>query len=241
MFLIGSMKALPLVLHGQDYLKVDVAVASKLIGGLKVIEEGTRKTANEIRTIKGMNLVGIPSLFTPCGKNQQSAFCYSCGGPVLATAGIQVKTTSVEKPILTFCMPCAEGKNPLYGSGAEEDAVREERKAIQGLHLTGTELFRIDEDGYIYRKKGRFWDSTSIDPGLNEMTLIDAAKATKFGIEMGRCVSCGEPIGHGVSVRSQAVGYGPWCARQYGWYYPKNEAEAQQIIMERAEEDAAAS
>ena len=69
--------------------------------------------------------------------------------------------------------------------------------------------------------------------------LLNAVEASAFGKQIGRCFNCmsiGRP-GHLSDDRSLAVGYGPDCAANNGWWYPTAD-EAAQILRGTLDLDA---
>jgi hypothetical protein len=77
----------------------------------------------------------------------------------------------------------------------------------------------------------------SVADGLANGTtrMLSGAEATAFGRQHGRCFNClaiGRP-GVLTEDRSLAVGYGPDCADNHGWYYP-TAAEADAILRPKA-------
>lgn len=66
-------------------------------------------------------------------------------------------------------------------------------------------------------------DKLTVDMKLSE------EDARAFGHKFKVCCNCGDPIGYGDkrgTLMSYAVGYGPVCANNNGWHYPRNIHEA---------------
>lgn len=166
--------------------------------------------------------------------------CRGCDGPIEAGVDLAIQTASGWS---AWCMSCAtttpEQRAAAVAAAAAErlaaaSAAQQARAALHGLHRFGSDIYRVNEDGSVDRRRGRQFRPVpeSRMPLLNERTLLDAEGASQYGIETGRCCNCGDLIGHGDSRRSIAVGYGPVCAKRWGWFFPTDE-EAEAIIARR--------
>jgi hypothetical protein len=93
----------------------------------------------------------------------------------------------------------------------------------QAGHLAAKELVQTDMLGleweFQYRGKAGLKE-------LTETTLMEMDEARKFGRITSRCINCLAKLS---DERSLAAGYGPKCAQNHGWWYPKM-AEAMEII-----------
>jgi len=103
--------------------------------------------------------------------------------------------------------------------------------AIHKLYLTQNDrlackvLNVIDGHGsFEYVKGGVRLVGDRVNAGTARLLTEDEART--FGKLHGFCVNCARDLD---DDRSLAVGYGPVCAKHYGWYYP-NVAEAAAIL-----------
>lgn len=232
---LAEFKALPW-LRGQEYERVDRATTSKTIDGLKVISDNLKQLAAQNLRASADALLkqeypGIPNVTSVMVTRFSGNPCFKCGIATDRNSGDLYVTfrNGSRKPC---CLACATGKEI-----EDPTTANEARKELKGLHKVDHKLYRVNEDGSINYRDGRAWKKTTRDPGLSKWTLITEERAQTYGLETGKCINCGEPIGAGQSRKSLAMGYGPYCAKQYGWYFPKSEEEAERILANRIKKE----
>lgn len=154
--------------------------------------------------------------------------CCRCHRATVAGTDIAIK---VQGKFQGWCLTCAT-TDPAEADAAEA-AAKAALAALAGLHLFDRKVYRISDDGTVEVRRGRRWYEVKGDAApFSDATRVTAEIASAYADEFGQCCNCGESIGEGESRRSIAVGYGPVCAKRWGWYYP-TDAEAEDIIARR--------
>lgn len=218
---IAGLTVLPALLHDTEWQTVSKAQVSSVIDSLK----------------------GLSSLFASAAKASQYPFlpphqrvmvtrfdgqCAKCHRGTIAGTDLAVQVNGKWK---AWCLSCAT-TDPAEADAAAA-AAKAALGALAGLHLFGQKVYRISDDGTVEVRRGRRWYEVTGDAApFSDATKVTAEIASAYADEFGQCCNCGESIGEGESRRSIAVGYGPVCAKRWGWYYP-TDAEAEDILTRR--------
>lgn len=170
---------------------------------------------------------GIPSGYIRVFPARFDKECSVCGAHV--SEGVDPVAEFPGRRFVNYCQACASS-DPAEAQAkadAEYQARLDEALRHPGLHLADNKVWRVDADGVHARRFGPYFRPVQSFPALNADTLLTGDRATAYAAQHGCCIACNESIGHGTERRSLAVGYGPVCAKRYGWRYPsKDEAEA---------------
>lgn len=148
--------------------------------------------------------------------------CVVCSAAI--TPGVDW-TAKIHGGYDNYCVACASVDTTHQDNDHLATAMQ-----YPGLHLTENNVYRVDNDGVHIRNYGaQFRLITRHFPALDASTLMSPERARAYARKHGHCIACGEDIGHKTTRRSLAAGYGPVCAKRYGWPYP-SESEAEAIL-----------
>jgi hypothetical protein len=232
--LIDGLEDLPSLL-GDQWAHVDRRATSKVIDTLfavtNLIKADPAVAAAKAAQAR-QEAAKYPGLPHGTNRHMVTRFdgkCSTCGGQT--TAGTDI-AASVAGRWLALCLACASA------DPAAQEAEQQQRLATAmlhpGLHLADGKVWKVDDKGVHARRYGaQFRRILKGFPVLNGDTVLTGDRATAYAAEHGRCIACNENIGHGTERRSLAVGYGPVCAKNYGWPYPTKD-EAEQILARRS-------
>lgn len=210
-----------------DITKADASlIISALIDATKLLsaDPAVRDAIAAVQAAQYPGLpkgVGKPILAKIGGKT-----CTVCGTGIVVGQDYAVLHRAAW---VNYCVACATTDADEAQAKADAEAQARLAEALQypGLHLAEGKVWRVNADGVHVRRWGPHFRPVRSFPVLNAETLLTGDRATAYAAEHKRCIACSEAIGHGTERRSLAVGYGPVCAKNYGWYYPtKDEAEA---------------
>ena len=202
-------------LVGPDYESVAMNMASWAMSTLINLSNMTKPyRPSPYPGIKGADFVFHAKLG---GKH-----CVGCGAYI--RTGVDW-TAKINGAYVNYCTTCAS-----VDVTAQDECRRVVAMQHPGLHITEGSVWRVDDDGVHKRLHGaNFGLVTTHYPVLDHTTLLTAERARAYAAEHKQCVACGEDIGHKTTRRSLAAGYGPVCAKRYGWPYP-TEQQAEAIL-----------
>lgn len=230
--IIGSLTVLPALLHDTAWQTVSKETVSAVIDSLKVL------AATFASVSQKQDYPGLP----PYSRLMSTRFngkCSRCGERTIAGTDLAIQRNGQWS---SYCLSCAttDPAQQAASMQAKKDAAAAAKAALAarlaplaGLHLWDRKVYRIDSDGIVEARRGRRWYEVAGDVApFSEATIVSAEVASAYADEHGHCINCGEAIGEGESRRSIAVGYGPVCAKRWGWFYP-TDAVAESIITQR--------
>lgn len=222
---VGGLTVLPRLLSDSEWQAVSKAEVSSVIDALKALQGAFALVA------KAAQYPFLP----PHERVMTTRFdgqCRKCGMGTVAGTDLAVQ---IHGKWQAWCVKCAT-TDPTHAEAAEaaaKAALASRLAGLAGLHLYDRKIYRLSDDGTVEVRRGRRWYEIDGDVApFSEATRVTAEVASAYADEFGQCCNCGEAIGEGKDRRSIAVGYGPVCARRWGWYFPTND-EAEDIISRR--------
>jgi len=228
-------------LRGQDYEQVDRPTTSKVIDALKVLLNAIESTVDWNAKYPGLP-PGVKKVMT----TRYGARCHMCREYTTIDRDLYVTLATGERKAIH--LRCAttdkeSAKREKEERAAEEaaarEAVKEQLKPLAGLHRVGNMIYRIEPNGEVFKRvRSRYYREYRPDVSMfSSWTLITPDKALTYALEFNQCIHCGDTIGDGTTRKSLAAGYGPVCAKRFGWPYPKDEKEAERILLNRIKRD----
>lgn len=212
-------------LRQQDVVTLTSKAASTFIDALKAIPASRKPEHAHLP--EGRAIV-----------NKYAKACESCGGEVSPGAGWCVQTA---KGWRTFhkvdeCGPRSAAGAPTTGAAATRGPALDIEAKVSYLLTDGTVCVGYEtRNGYLAMKRLEIVDghgTLSYWQGGRRIAeriggrRLTQEEAAELGRTYGFCCNCGRELSEDTSL---AVGYGPECANNNGWYYP-SKAEAARML-----------